>query len=90
MIAFPYRIPVKTCGRNEENKKSLSNVVMAKNSFRHAKIIGKTFSRSKIFAWSQSISPQIFGNYKGENGGFIVEGVGRQQFNQVISDVLSV
>lgn len=42
---------------------------MAKDSFKHAKIVGKTFSISKIFAWSQSISPQIFGNYKGEKEG---------------------
>lgn len=52
----------------------------------HAKVIGKTFSRSKIFAWSQSISPppQVFGNYKGKNDDFVVEGLGRNQFSQGI------
>lgn len=28
--------------------------------------------------------PQVFGNYKGKNGDFVVEGLGRNQFSQVI------
>lgn len=39
-----------------------------------------------MFAWSQSISSQVFGSYKGDNGAFVIEGLGRHQFSQVIND----
>ena len=48
------------------------------------KLLAKLLAEAEYLHGLKVSPPQIFGNYKGKNGDFVVEGLGRNQFSQVI------
>lgn len=50
------------------------------------KLLAKLSAEAESLHVLKVTHPQIFGNYKRKNGGFVVEGFGRHKFSQMVSD----
>lgn len=51
------------------------------------KLLAKLSAEAECLHVLKVTHPQVFGNYKRKNGGFVIEGFGRHKFSQMVSDL---